>query len=100
MQIIKLDKPHIDIADMLEALAAKGITSLYVEGGQAVHASFLQSGFVNQIITYIAPKVVGGADAPGMFADMNITNMNDSYELFFEKVETIGRDLKITSSLK
>lgn len=100
VQIIKLDKPHIDIADMLEVLAVKGITSLYVEGGQAVHASFLQSGFVNQIITYIAPKVVGGADAPGMFADMNITNMNDSYELVFEKVETIGCDLKITSSLK
>ena len=100
VHIFKMDQTKLDVENVLQVLGEKGITSLYVEGGQAVHASFLQSGFVNELITYIAPKVVGGMEAPSMFTDMNVVNMNESYELIFQSVEKIGCDLKITSTLK
>ena len=100
VEIIKMSAPNIQIEEVLQLLGEKGITSLYVEGGQAIHASFLQSGFVNSMITYIAPKVVGGTEAPSMFADLNIVNMNESFGFVFQNVEKIGDDLKIISTLK
>ena len=100
VEIIKMSSPNIRIEEVLQLLGEKGITSLYVEGGQAVHASFLQSGFVNSMITYIAPKVVGGTEAPSMFADLHVLNMNESFGFVFQSVEKIGDDLKITSTLK
>ena len=100
VQICKLSQPTIDINELLVVLGQKGITSLYVEGGQAIHSSFLKSGKVNRLVTYIAPKIVGGIDAPSMFTDLQITNMNDAISLEFEHVERIGNDIKMTSILK
>ncbi|WP_042349814.1 bifunctional diaminohydroxyphosphoribosylaminopyrimidine deaminase/5-amino-6-(5-phosphoribosylamino)uracil reductase RibD [Bacillus massiliigorillae] len=99
VEIIKLTESTIQIEEVLHLLGERNITSLYVEGGQTINASFLQSKNTNQIITYIAPKLVSGSAAPSMFADLDITNINDAYPLTFKKVEKIGDDLKITSTL-
>lgn len=98
--VIKLPQASIEVEDVLRLLGERGITSLYVEGGQTVNASFLKSGNVNQLITYIAPKLVGGMDAPGICADLAVTHMEQSHQLVFEKIEQLGQDIKITSKVK
>ncbi len=44
---------HIEIKDLLSFLGEKQILSLFVEGGQTVHASFLQTKHLNEIVTFI-----------------------------------------------
>ena len=51
---------QIEIQDVLHLLGEKQILSLFVEGGQTVHASFLQTKYFNEIVTYISPKLIGG----------------------------------------
>ena len=97
VEIIRLSKPIIQIDDVLHILAERDITSIYVEGGQKVQASFLKSGNVNRVITYIAPKFIGGSDANGMIAQLDVRSMEEAYPLQFEKVEQLGEDIKITS---
>lgn len=99
VEIIKLSEPDIQIESVLKLLAEKNITSLYVEGGQEVHASFLKSRNVNLINTYIAPKIIGGSDALSMIANLDVHCMGEAYPLSFEKIEQLGDDIKIISKL-
>ncbi|WML42038.1 bifunctional diaminohydroxyphosphoribosylaminopyrimidine deaminase/5-amino-6-(5-phosphoribosylamino)uracil reductase RibD [Neobacillus sp. OS1-2] len=100
VKIIQLSTRAIDITELLAELGKRQVMKLYVEGGKTVNASFLKSGFVNQMITYVAPKIVGGNRAVPMFADLDVQQMEYAYELNFQQVEVIGGDLKITSVLK
>ncbi|MBA4131368.1 MAG: bifunctional diaminohydroxyphosphoribosylaminopyrimidine deaminase/5-amino-6-(5-phosphoribosylamino)uracil reductase RibD [Hyphomicrobium sp.] len=49
-----LELPDQNIATVLEALAARGITRLLVEGGPAVWRSFAESGFVDEVALFMA----------------------------------------------
>ncbi|MBS4196745.1 bifunctional diaminohydroxyphosphoribosylaminopyrimidine deaminase/5-amino-6-(5-phosphoribosylamino)uracil reductase RibD [Lederbergia citri] len=100
IEIIQLSKPIIEIDELLTVLGKRHLSKLYVEGGSSINASFLKSGNVNQLITYVAPKIIGGDSAISMFGDLNVKEMNEAYKLTFQKVEVIGEDLKITSTLK
>jgi diaminohydroxyphosphoribosylaminopyrimidine deaminase/5-amino-6-(5-phosphoribosylamino)uracil reductase len=45
---------------LLANLAQRQVTSLLIEGGAGVYASALQSGVVDKLALYIAPKIMGG----------------------------------------
>ena len=100
VEILQLSNPLIDIEELLLELGKRQIMKLYVEGGQTVNASFLKSGSVNQLITYIAPKIVGGTNAIPMFSDLGVKQMENAFELKLQEIHKIGEDLKIVSVLK
>src|SRR5258708_38540883 len=50
---------RIDIVELLEALAADGISSVLVEGGGDLGWSFVSSGTVDQVYAFLAPKLLG-----------------------------------------
>jgi len=74
--------------------------SLYVEGGREVQTSFLKSGNINRLITYLSPKLIGGEDAFGMFNDMQIKTIKEAQQICFQSVEQIGEDIKIISTFE
>lgn len=51
---------------MLRDLAKRGVGTLLLEGGPAVHASFLRAGLVDEARVFIAPKLLGGAKDPNV----------------------------------
>ncbi|MCJ8008604.1 bifunctional diaminohydroxyphosphoribosylaminopyrimidine deaminase/5-amino-6-(5-phosphoribosylamino)uracil reductase RibD [Lederbergia wuyishanensis] len=100
VEIIQLSNSSIEIDEVLAILGKRQVSKLYVEGGKTINASFLKSGYVNQLITYVAPKIIGGNSAVPMFGDLNVKEMPAAYGLTYQNVEVIGEDLKITSVLK
>ena len=59
---IQLKNRRIDLAALMQQLGAMEISSLLVEGGSAVLASAFQSGIVDKVQFFYAPKVLGGDD--------------------------------------
>lgn len=79
-------------------LGELGITSVLVEGGSIVLTLLLKSGFADQFVVFLAPKIIGsGVDAIG---DLEIRNMNDAIELQNVKIRKLDSDLIITGSFK
>jgi len=60
----KADGERVDVADLLARLFAMEVIGVLVEGGGALHASFVEAGLVDRVAAFVAPKVVGGATAP------------------------------------
>jgi diaminohydroxyphosphoribosylaminopyrimidine deaminase / 5-amino-6-(5-phosphoribosylamino)uracil reductase len=56
---------RLDVAQVVKALAERGITRLMVEGGPTVAASFVQAGLVDEAALFRSPNPVGadGIDA-------------------------------------
>ncbi|MFZ3579461.1 bifunctional diaminohydroxyphosphoribosylaminopyrimidine deaminase/5-amino-6-(5-phosphoribosylamino)uracil reductase RibD [Virgibacillus sp. DJP39] len=98
--ITQLDTDVIDINQVLKHLGREGIMTLYVEGGAAINGSFLKMNKINQLITYIAPKLIGGKDAPTSIAGQGIESIDDALQLEVKSHEMLGDDLKIISVLR
>ncbi|WP_026673167.1 bifunctional diaminohydroxyphosphoribosylaminopyrimidine deaminase/5-amino-6-(5-phosphoribosylamino)uracil reductase RibD [Alkalihalobacterium bogoriense] len=90
----------LDINPVLALLYEQGITSLFVEGGARVNGSFLLANAVDQIITYIAPKLIGGDLAPTAIGGKGFARMEETIDLHIQSVEQIGEDIKIISRKK
>jgi diaminohydroxyphosphoribosylaminopyrimidine deaminase/5-amino-6-(5-phosphoribosylamino)uracil reductase len=100
IEIIKLEGKQILLKEMLGILGKRGITSLFVEGGSEVHGSFLKERAFQQIITYIAPKLIGGKIAPTSFGGQGIEKIAEAISLTIKQVDMIGYDLRIISEPK
>ncbi|MGE0871589.1 MAG: bifunctional diaminohydroxyphosphoribosylaminopyrimidine deaminase/5-amino-6-(5-phosphoribosylamino)uracil reductase RibD [Kofleriaceae bacterium] len=51
---------RIDLYPLATRLADAGITSVLVEGGGELHGYLLEKRYADELIIYVAPKVVGG----------------------------------------
>lgn len=99
VKVIKMPTESIKIRSVLKVLGEKGITSLFVEGGSQINGSFVTAKAINQVITYIAPKMIGGALAPTSIGGEGFEKISDVLELQIKSVETIGPDIKIVSTM-
>ena len=87
----------VDLDALLADLYRRGIQSLIVEGGASVAAEFLQRRLWQKMIAFVAPMVVGGADAPSMFDRDAVQRLTDAYRFRFDRAEVVGGDLMITA---
>ncbi|WP_313003594.1 bifunctional diaminohydroxyphosphoribosylaminopyrimidine deaminase/5-amino-6-(5-phosphoribosylamino)uracil reductase RibD [Brevundimonas sp.] len=80
------------IAAVLEALTARGVTSLLIEGGGRVAASFLQAGVVDAIEWFRAPLLLGG-EGRACIASLALAKLAEAPKFRRLGVEPVGDDL-------
>ena len=80
------------VSAVLEALTARGITSLLIEGGGRGAASFLQAGAVDAIEWFRAPILLGGEGRPCV-ASLALAKLADAPKFRRLGVEPVGDDL-------
>jgi diaminohydroxyphosphoribosylaminopyrimidine deaminase/5-amino-6-(5-phosphoribosylamino)uracil reductase len=78
-----------DLKAVLTELGRRQLTSLLVEGGAEVAASFIEQRLVDKVTFFIAPKIIGGRDALSGIGGSGIAKLHDALEL--EDVEVVRR---------
>ena len=63
-QVARSHQGHLCLPSLLRLLHARPVTSLLVEGGANVQASFLDLDLFDRLLAFLAPRVVGGSTAP------------------------------------
>ena len=84
---------------LMKTLGARGLTSVLVEGGGKVNASALASGVVDKVMCFVAPKFIGGNQAPCVFDGEGIACLADAPELERWTITELGSDLLIEGYL-
>ncbi|WPK10920.1 bifunctional diaminohydroxyphosphoribosylaminopyrimidine deaminase/5-amino-6-(5-phosphoribosylamino)uracil reductase RibD [Lysinibacillus louembei] len=79
------------LRNILRTLADEGIMTLYVEAGSQMADVFLQQRFVQKMIIYIAPKLLGSGA-------LSMATLQE--EFIFTDVEKIGEAIKLTMTMK
>ncbi|MEO8432204.1 MAG: bifunctional diaminohydroxyphosphoribosylaminopyrimidine deaminase/5-amino-6-(5-phosphoribosylamino)uracil reductase RibD [Acidobacteriota bacterium] len=85
----------VHLPRLLRRLGEQGVTSLIVEGGGATLWEFFRAGLVDRVAVFVAPRVLGGADAPGGVGGVGFT-LRRSPELSDVVWEPVGRDVLVT----
>jgi diaminohydroxyphosphoribosylaminopyrimidine deaminase/5-amino-6-(5-phosphoribosylamino)uracil reductase len=85
----------VDMTEMLNALGRRGITWLLVEGGGQVHGQLLQAGLVDDVVLYIAPKMVGAGGVPLLGVE-GVQTMAEAWRLDGVETRRLGEDVLIT----
>jgi diaminohydroxyphosphoribosylaminopyrimidine deaminase/5-amino-6-(5-phosphoribosylamino)uracil reductase len=84
--------PGDRIASALADLGRRGITSLFLEGGRTLAATFIAANQVDESRTFIAPILLGGGGEDGATAgSARVTALHSSAEQVGEDVLVIAR---------
>ncbi len=94
------DNPDlIPLTPLLKELARMGITSILVEGGGRVNASFLEAGLVDKVYWFIAPKICGGERAPTPVEGLGVEMMDQAVRLKQMTIQRFDDDILISGYL-
>lgn len=86
---------RVDLAALMSYLAQNGIDSVLVEGGGGLHESLFSMNLVNEAVVYVAPKVVGGAQAKTPVEGKGKASMSDAFMLGAPIVQRMADDVKL-----
>lgn len=98
MEIIRMDeKPEqLPIKNILEILGQMEICSLLIEGGGEINGYMLENDLVDKVHWFVAPKIIGGRNAPSPVGGMGVNVMEQARELKDMEITKFGQDIMIT----
>lgn len=85
----------VDLKKALALLGEKGIDSILLEGGGTLNAAALEAGIVNKVNIYIAPKIIGGANAISPIMGRGVETMKDAFAITSMQVTQLNEDIFI-----
>ncbi|WP_411110791.1 bifunctional diaminohydroxyphosphoribosylaminopyrimidine deaminase/5-amino-6-(5-phosphoribosylamino)uracil reductase RibD [Streptomyces sp. c-19] len=88
----------LSVPALLEALHARGVRSVLLEGGPTLAGAFVAAGAVDQVVGYLAPVLLGAG--PAALADAGISTITEALRLDITDISNIGSDIRITATLK
>ncbi len=88
-----------DLSAVLRELGRRSFTNVLIEGGGRVLGSFFDADLVDEVHTFIAPKVVGGDSAPGPVGGAGRSAIAAAARLLKPLVRVVGDDVYVTGRL-
>ena len=95
LNVAKSGDLHLDLQDLVSKIGAEGIDSILLEGGGTLNWSALESGIVNRVMAYVAPKLFGGSSAKTPVEGRGIPDPQEAVRLRDISVSRLGEDLLI-----
>lgn len=85
----------VDLPAMLRDLAQREVNELHVEAGHKLNGSFIRDGLVDELLLYMAPKLLGIGQG---IADVGpLQSLLDATPLKFVSTDLVGDDLRISA---
>ncbi len=92
---VPLRGEQLDLVAMMMLLGQRQINSVWVEAGAQLAGALLQVGLVDELIVYMAPKLLGNA-ARGLCELPGLEQLADAPVMKFSDVRKVGEDLRLT----
>ncbi|MEO8218600.1 MAG: bifunctional diaminohydroxyphosphoribosylaminopyrimidine deaminase/5-amino-6-(5-phosphoribosylamino)uracil reductase RibD, partial [Acidobacteriota bacterium] len=94
---IHSNEGRVDLDEVLEDLARRGVRSVIVEGGSAVLSEFIVRQLWQKMILFVAPIFAGGSSENAIFSSAPLKRLEDALRFRFVESKPAGPDLMITA---
>lgn len=94
-----IQMPDIDLVALMKKLGEEKVDSVLIEGGSYTHGKALESGIVDKVYVFIAPKLVGGKQALTPVGSEGVDLMSDAYQLKHVKYTPFGDDILMEGTI-
>lgn len=88
----------VDLSAMMRDLARREINELHVEAGHKLNGSLLHEGLVDELLVYLAPKLIG--EGFGMVHMTPLSELSQARALSFKAIDRVGEDLRVLARLE
>lgn len=85
----------LDLTALLAELHGRGVRSVLLEGGPTLAGAFLAAGYVDKVVGYLAPALLGAG--PAALGPAGITTIADVLRLDVREVARVGADIRVTA---
>ena len=85
----------VDLVSLLMLLGKRQLNTLWVEAGASLAGALLTAGVVDEVIVYVAPKLLGD-NARGLCQLPGLSQLADAPAFSFSDVRQVGPDLRLT----
>ncbi len=83
----------VDLAALLRNLAQREVNELHLEAGHKLNGSFLREGLVDELLLYLAPRLLG--PGAGLAHIGPFTALSQGLDFAFEEATPVGDDLRL-----
>lgn len=80
-----------DLSAVLADLRARGIQTVFVEGGPTLASAFIAADLVDRVLAYVAPVLLGGRRVA--LTDVGVSSIGDAHRLSVDEWVPLGADL-------
>ena len=88
------------IMELVQRAGAEKIDSILLESGGTLNEALLKERLVDEVMAFVAPKIVGGKASRTPVEGEGVEMMADAIELTDTTMETFGNDVMITGLVK
>jgi len=81
-------------------LAEKGCNKVLWECGPELATAAVKAGCIQEFITFVAPKIIGGKNGMSPFSDFEFNSMNEVINLNLQEIKPFGKDIYLRSFIK
>ncbi len=98
--ITPLKNSKVDLNYLIKKLGEQGIDSILLEGGSTLNYSALKEGIVDKVISFIAPKIIGGTNAKTPVGGHGIEHITDAITLKDIQISRFKEDIMLQGYLR
>ena len=95
---VRTREARVEPTAVLAALWAHQVRGVLVEGGGEVHGAFLDAGLVDRVVLFVAPRLLGGREAPSVVSGAGRA-LKDAVRLGRLSVREVGEDLLVEGNV-
>jgi diaminohydroxyphosphoribosylaminopyrimidine deaminase/5-amino-6-(5-phosphoribosylamino)uracil reductase len=99
-QIIEYGGDKVDMKWLMKELGGMGIISVLVEGGSSLNSYCLESGVVDKVMFFIAPKIIGGKSSFPAVGGRSFRRLEEAYRIHDISVKRIGEDILVEGYIR
>jgi len=90
---------RVSLRELMGELGRRQMTNVLMEGGGELFASAVREGLVDKVLAFVAPRLIGGRDAPTPLEGDGVALIEQAIETRDWSVRRVGDDLLIEAWL-
>jgi diaminohydroxyphosphoribosylaminopyrimidine deaminase / 5-amino-6-(5-phosphoribosylamino)uracil reductase len=89
---------RVDLAKLLATLYDRGVRGALLEGGPTLAGALFAAGAIDEVVGYVAPKLLGAG--PAVLGPAGIGTLAGAAELELREVTRVGTDVRLTARVR
>jgi diaminohydroxyphosphoribosylaminopyrimidine deaminase / 5-amino-6-(5-phosphoribosylamino)uracil reductase len=90
---------RVGLLDLLRHLGERECISMLIEGGSSMHGSAFDQRLVDKVVAFIAPRIIGGVEAPGAVGGHGVDLLSDAHAMHDVEVRRCDGDVVVSGYL-
>jgi diaminohydroxyphosphoribosylaminopyrimidine deaminase/5-amino-6-(5-phosphoribosylamino)uracil reductase len=100
--VVVLDQDRagaVSLDALLAHLGKRDVQGVLVEGGSTLAGSFVREDLVDRLVLYVAPLLLGGAEAPGILSGEGFAPVGEGRRVSIVRIDRLGPDLRVEADV-